>query len=163
MGKNFTRYYGVDSIWNEKIRESLRTIPSTSITIGENTTIRKIIVSNGIESIENGAFSGTVNLTELILPTTLVYLHGFQFCTNLKTINIPSSVTNIGDKAFVGSGLTDIIIPENVETMGDRVFGYTSATVHVFWKQGAKPEWWSDNWDGEYEGKGKPTVIYAEE
>ena len=86
MGKNFTRYYGVDSIWNEKIRESLRTIPSTSITIGENTTIRKIIVSNGIESIENGAFSGTVNLTELILPTTLVYLHGFQFCTNLKTI-----------------------------------------------------------------------------
>ena len=162
VGKGDVRINFMYPIWNEKISESSKLAPGTSTFVKENTTIKKIVVSNGIETIEGTAFAATVNLTEVILPNTLVNLQGFQHCTSLTTINIPSSVTNIGEKAFVGSSLTEVTIPESVTTMERMVFGSKNTTVHVFWKQGAKPEGWSDNWDAQYEGRGKPNVIYAE-
>lgn len=46
----------------------------------------------------------------------------FQGCTALKTIDLPSSLTGIGQGAFLGSGLTTIKIPASVEKCGNNVF-----------------------------------------
>lgn len=102
------------------------------------TALEKVTLTDNVKSIEQGAFSG---------------------CINLTSINIPSSVTNIGGEAFTSCGLTSIvvdsdntyydsrdncnaiietasntlftgcqttIIPNSVTSIGDRAFVYCS-------------------------------------
>ena len=51
----------------------------------------------------------------------------FKYCRSLTSINIPSSVTNIGDGAFSFSGLTSINIPSSVNSIGGTAFNGCSA------------------------------------
>lgn len=62
---------------------------------------------------------------------------------------IPSTVTNIGDFAFICClSLKEITISSSVTTMGNGVFyGIPSIIVHVPWKEGEKPEGWEDGWN----------------
>ena len=49
----------------------------------------------------------------------------FKYCTALTTINIPNSVTTIGNYAFSGcEALTSINIPNSVTTIGNFAFSY---------------------------------------
>ncbi len=57
------------------------------------------------------------------------------YTSNLKSIIIPSSVTSIGNNAFVGcSGLTSINIPDSVTSIGGGAFsgciGLTTPIIH---------------------------------
>lgn len=42
----------------------------------------------------------------------------FEGCTALKSIDLPDSLTYLGQNTFTGSGLTSIVIPANVKYMG---------------------------------------------
>ncbi len=58
----------------------------------------------------------------------------FFYCNSVKEVEIPSSVTSIGEKAFSGcTGLTSITIPDSVKAIGDYAFesctGLTSITI----------------------------------
>ena len=46
----------------------------------------------------------------------------FMECSSLATIDIPSTVTKIGDSAFEKTGLTSVTIPSGVTYMGSDVF-----------------------------------------
>ncbi len=89
--------------------------------------ITSVTISEGIEAIDYYVFYASQGLTK---------------------ITIPSSVTSIGDSAFCYCiSLTEITIPSNVTTMKFGAFsGIPSITVHVPWKEGAKPEGWDDYW-----------------
>ena len=67
----------------------------------------------------------------------------------MNKIIIPSSVKTIETNVFhYCIALNEIIIPNNVKTMGSTEFhGIPSITVHVPWKEGAKPEGWADDWN----------------
>ena len=181
VGKAYAEYGHIQPIWNAKICESSIFLPGTSYSVVVNKTIKKIIVSNGIESIENGAFGATVNLREVVLPNTLLNLQDFQYCLALNTITIPDSVINIGASAFCRSALTTITIPSNVKNIGRGAFSYcvglkeiripgdnvtvgeelfygvSSITIYVPWKEGQKPDEWDDNWNS----CNGATVVYA--
>jgi len=69
----------------------------------------------------------------VIIPDTLVFndttytvtaigYSAFENCQNLQTVVIPNSVTAIGNWAFMGSGLTSIVIPNNVTSIGTSAF-----------------------------------------
>ena len=84
------------------------TVPASVTTLGENafrycTTMTNItFAGNNIET----------------LPTSV-----FQGCTSLPDVDIPSSVTSIGDEAFNGcENLTEITIPVGIENIGARAF-----------------------------------------
>ena len=73
-----------------------------------------------------------LSITKSIIINTIIGC--FQFCTSLKSITIPNSVTSIDQNAFVGcTGLTSITIPNSVTSIGQSAFwnctGLTSITL----------------------------------
>jgi len=83
------------------------------------------LILQGVESIEDYAFWGCGNLTNIIIPNgvTSIGYSAFYRCTSLTNITIPNSVTSIGDFAFNEcTSLTNIAIPDSVTSIGDHAF-----------------------------------------
>ena len=86
----------------------------------ENTTIKKVIVEEGIATLYDRTFRRFYALEEVVLPSTLTTIGAagsgvFQSCTNLKTVVIPESVTVLGKGTFQEcSSLESINIPAGV-------------------------------------------------
>ena len=56
----------------------------------------------------------------------------FYGCSSLTSINIPSSVTSIGERAFCNcSSLTSVDIPSSVKSIGDVAFGCCSSLTSI--------------------------------
>ena len=55
----------------------------------------------------------------------------FDYCTTLETVEIGLGVTEIGNCAFNASGLTKVVIPDNVLTIGKGAFADCSITEMV--------------------------------
>ena len=86
----------------------------------ENTTIKKVVVGEGIATLYDRTFRRFYALEEVVLPSTLTTIGAagsgvFQSCTNLKTVVIPESVTVLGKGSFQEcSSLESINIPAGV-------------------------------------------------
>lgn len=63
------------------------------------------------------------NLTSIEIPSSITEINNscFEYCSALKSITIPSSVTKIGNSSFRGSGLTSVNLP-GVKTIGYNAF-----------------------------------------
>ena len=72
---------------------------------------------------------------DLSQATGLTYIAAGTFidCLTLQSVELPSSVTEIGSYAFAYTGLTEVTIPEGVTTIGDSAFqhcyGLTGVTI----------------------------------
>lgn len=95
------------------------------------TNLNSVVIPDGVTYIGTRAFSGCGNLGSVTLPDSLeaISVEAFADCTALTDIEIPQNVTYIDNCAFYGcEGLTSIIIPDNVTTIGYCAFGYTNIT-----------------------------------
>lgn len=86
--------------------------------------INNITLNEGLETIGDNAFYGCQNLTAIALPSTLKTIGSMTFNTTaLTTINIPESVTSVGEKAFGNSAsLAEVTIPGNIKTISEGMF-----------------------------------------
>lgn len=113
---------------------------------GDNTTLKEVILPEGLISIEEAAFANCTALEKLNVPSTVNTL-GRWILENTKvtsftipqgvteipascfyrsaitTINIPSSVKTIGNWAFQDAKLTEVVIPSSVTSIGKWAFG----------------------------------------
>lgn len=113
---------------------------------GENTTLKEVILPEGLISIEEAAFANCTALEKLNVPSTVNTL-GRWILENTKvtsftipqgvteipascfygsainTINIPPSVKTIGNWAFQDAKLTEVVIPSSVTSIGKWAFG----------------------------------------
>ncbi len=88
------------------------------------------VLSPGIEGIgpldDAGGFSRCGRLADVDIPDTVRWISkdAFEYCHSLKSLYIPDSVSRIAGKAFYGSGLTSVKLPENPEytTMEEELF-----------------------------------------
>lgn len=73
---------------------------------------------------DKGIFEGCQNLRTFIFGNAIKYLPDYLFkgFTNIESITIPDSVTDIGSYTFANTNLKSIIIPESVESIGDGCF-----------------------------------------
>ena len=82
-----------------------------SVRISGATNVKKITLPNGIETIDEGAFSYCLSLEQINIPDTAKTIESGAFfnCTALRSVVIPITVTEIADDAFEGSGIRELI------------------------------------------------------
>ena len=90
----------------------------------------KVVISEGVTTIGEGAFSECSSLSSIKIPegVTSIGAAAFDECSSLSSIKIPEGVTSIGEYAFYGcSSLNSIKIPEGVTSIGDSTFSLCSS------------------------------------
>ena len=91
-------------------------------------------IPQGIEVIEEFAFSDCTSLTSISIPDTVTSIGGWAFanCSSLTSITIPDSVTSIGISAFSEcSSLTSISLPDSVTSIDVGVFSYCTSLTNI--------------------------------
>ena len=74
-------------------------------------------------------YTGAKGLTSIEIPNSVTSIGDFAFgaCRNLTSISLPNSVTTIGEGAFYNcTGLTSITIPNSVTSIGKDAFSNTA-------------------------------------
>lgn len=128
------------------------TLPSSLKVIGEKafykSCLTKVELPASLDSIGSSAFSQCDSLKgEITIPETLKYLgtyafgdcanvtsvnfnysakegglYAFQNCEALKEVTIGGKVTTLPEKVFSQTGITSVVIPENVDSIGFHAF-----------------------------------------
>ncbi len=93
-------------------------------------------VKEGTLLIANEACMGNGNLTELLLPDSLLHIgeYAFQKCRALKSVTFPNRLTSIGYWAFAQCESFDsILLPDSVKKIADSAFYgcYRAETLRI--------------------------------
>ena len=120
------------------------------------------------------ALSSCSTLSDVKLPEGLTYIGGgaFSSCPILKEIKLPESLIEIGQYAFINTGLSAIVIPDNVAEIGYCAFGYYTNTVGnivaddsftMVGKLGSAAQRYATDSDTEYDYKNNFVFLTREE
>lgn len=98
------------------------------------TGITKVIIGPNLTSwsgsVNSGTFRGCTGLTSAEILCNQIGGGAFENCTNLATISMPNVIA-IGVGAFRNTGLTEVVIPTTVTTIGSDAFRGSTALVSV--------------------------------
>lgn len=99
------------------------------------TNLTTIVIPNGIKQLNNGTFFGCSNLSSVTIPDSVTtikdaqydskinsYLGCFMRCKNLRTIQLPKRLRQLGSWTFNSSGLVSITLPDSISAIDYRVF-----------------------------------------
>ncbi|MGM9858868.1 MAG: leucine-rich repeat domain-containing protein [Bacilli bacterium] len=81
--------------------------------------LTKVILPEGLESIQLSAFESCDKLVDITLPSSLVYIgqYAFRKCYTLEKIELPNTLETIDTGAFTNCAFDEIVIPASVTTM----------------------------------------------
>lgn len=106
-------------------------------------SIKSIIIEEGITRIGNYAFHNCSNATSVNISNTVksIGYYAFNGCRGLPGIEIPNSVTSIGSTAFGGcTNISEIFIPYNVTSVGQGAFYECSSSLKITY-EGRIQDW----------------------
>ena len=99
----------------------------------QRSDLLEVTMGEGVERIEDQAFSQCNSLTTVTLPSTLNYIgkEAFVYCPNLSEIALPDGVTYIGDSAFENCPITEVNLTEGLTYLGGWSFAGSKLTEVV--------------------------------
>lgn len=76
--------------------------------------------------LNNMRYTLQKNISEVVLPETIrkVGKEAFYYLTDIKKVNMPSSLIEIGEDAFWSTGISEVILPDGLKTVGKKAFQY---------------------------------------
>lgn len=91
--------------------------------------LQKVEIAGSVYQIDDYAFAYCESLHDVTLGNGVekIYHAAFLNDTALEQITLPDSLTNIGQYAFCGTGLTCVTIPNSLEEISYCAFGYDSS------------------------------------
>ncbi len=119
----------------------------------EQNYVTEIVIPYSVEKLGTGAFANCLALSKVTFEHTPEHpsaLKGseigaqlFMGCANLKTVELPNGqgMTDISNKMFQGSGITEIKIPSNVLTIGEYAFDGCTNLVSLTFAEDSKLEY----------------------
>ena len=100
------------------------------IPTGQITKVRNIIISKGIEEINENAILFCTSLKEVTIPSTLKTVGGtIIVACELDTLKISEGVTEIFDEEFMAVQVKNVILPSSVTRIGDRAFSQSNLSA----------------------------------
>ena len=103
--------------------------------ISHPSSVKRIVLGNGVVNIEVGAFGYCSSLKSIHIPESVTTIgeNAISQCPSLTSIYIPESVTNIGTWTFWNClSLTSIYIPESVTSIGSYVFASCTSLKSIY-------------------------------
>ena len=98
------------------------------------TSLRKVILPDGLKKIGFQAFSECKSLEEINLPAGLedIGSNAFAYCTSLDNIKFPDSLKHIGHNAFsFCDSLREVMLPDNIEEIESYAFSDCASLTKV--------------------------------
>lgn len=94
---------------------------------------KNTIIPSSVKEIDEEAFHNCHCLTSIEIPSSVTEIGQYAFsCTGLTSIEIPSSVKEIAPRAFRGcSDLTYIGIPSSVKKIAFRAFAHCTGLTNI--------------------------------
>lgn len=98
-------------------------IKQVSMDIFSGTNVKKVIIPETVEKIDNSGFS-KIKIEEVTIPKSVKTIAGFAFanCLNLKKVTLEDGIEEINNGAFLNAPIESIEIPKSITYMGDYVF-----------------------------------------
>ena len=85
-----------------------------------------------------GAFAENRSIFSVVIPEGVTRITGyaFQYCRNLVSVTLPSSLNEIGGDTFSDTNLLEVIIPPNVVRIGNEAFARCERLVSIVLPEG---------------------------
>ena len=102
--------------------------------VPEDFNFKKVVIADGVTSIEDAAFEGCDSLTSVLIPDSVTFIgdRAFYNCDSLTEIVIPDSVTSIDSEAFSNcDSLKSIVIPDSVTSIGYDTFQFCDSLTSI--------------------------------
>ena len=89
-----------------------------------NTTLQKVVLNEGLESIGDSCFSFNNGLREVEIPSSVQSIGecAFYECDNLSRVTLQKGLQSIGNCCFRCSAFKIVIIPRSVNNIGSAAF-----------------------------------------
>lgn len=96
--------------------------------------IVNFIVGDKVEYIPAQLFWESSTLSNVVLGNSVIEIgeRAFRECSALTSIKFPETLTTIQNEAFYKSGITDVVIPRNVTSIGTWGFGGNALKRAIF-------------------------------
>ena len=111
-----------DNITFIVVPNTVKTISSAAF--ADFKSLEMVILSNSMETIEADTFRNCISLKKVALPKNLIKIGNYAFKqTHLMSIEIPNSVTDIGNNAFeLCEHLNSVTLSNNLINIGNSAF-----------------------------------------
>lgn len=131
VGISDRAFYKKDRLEEIILPQSIKII--NRLAFSECTNLKKINLENVVE-IQRNAFSYCYNLDNLTLNAQKLGASVFYDCNKLKMIDLGNELLFIGSMAFSKTAIASINIPRSVTTLGDNCFSYCNnlANINVY-------------------------------